>query len=368
MDQPIPQLPKDIAHDVFSHFSRQTAQAIFILDLKSSKILYINPAFEELCDVKQHDKAFDDITQTIHEEDRGHVLEKIKKYMKGNGSGSLEFRIKTPESFKWICLTLYSMNDERGEKIMLLGFAEDVTRRKNYESYLFKHNSKKNSILNILAHDLRGPLSNISLISEMLLEEHKKASFNDGNKLTDMIQSTCNQALQMINQYVNRELLESSGIELKKTRTEIVERILSVIDTFKASHNQLNRIFKLEAFPHDKIWMEIDDVKLLQVINNMISNAIKFTHEGGNIHIKLEEHENNLLIILQDNGIGIPDGLQPFLFDEFTKARRKGLKGEKPVGLGMAITKKMIELHGGKIWFESKEGKGTTFFIDLPKS
>src|SRR5690606_37907843 len=118
----------------------------------------------------------------------------------------------------------------------------------------------------------------------------------------------------------------------------------------------------------ERIWIQLDEVKLLQVINNLISNAVKFTNPGGNIQVKLEETENSLLITIQDDGVGIPEEFQPFLFDEFTRARRKGLKGEDTVGMGLSISKKSIELQGGKIWFESKEGEGTAFFIELPKS
>lgn len=144
-------------------------------------------------------------------------------------------------------------------------------------------------------------------------------------------------------------------------------RVNSIIETLKTSHDQLDRTVRLEAVPGDRMWVEIDDVKLLQVINNLLSNAVKFTHAGGIINIKLEETESTLLVAVRDNGIGIPEELQPFLFDEFTKARRKGLKGEETVGLGLSINKKLIEVQGGKIWVESREGEGTTFFIEIPK-
>lgn len=371
MNLSINPLSSDLASKVFSHFTNHTAQGIFILDLQTYKILYINPAGQELLDLKKHNehKSLKYMLQAIHEDDRIRVIENIEIYLRENVLKDPEFRIRTAEgSIKWICLTLYCMEDELGEKRILFGFAEDVSIRKEYEIDLFKHNSKINSILNILAHDLREPFVNISMISGMLKEDHQNAEFNDAHNLTDMIDKICIQAFDMIKQYVNREFLKSSTIEIQKTITEVVERTRSIIDTFKGAHNHLNRIFKLEAFPNDKIWIELDDVKFLQIINNLISNAIKFTHEGSTIHIKLEEMGNSLLMAFHDNGIGIPEDLQPFLFDEFTKARRKGVRGEETVGLGLSITKKMIELHGGKIWFESREGVGTTFFISLPKS
>ena len=129
----------------------------------------------------------------------------------------------------------------------------------------------------------------------------------------------------------------------------------------------MDRSFRLEAYPEDKIWVEVDDVKLLQVINNLLSNAIKFTHDGGVISVHLREEKGHLLITVKDDGIGIPEVDHAFIFDEFTKAKRKGLRGEKPIGLGLSITKKLVQLQGGEIWVESEEGKGTIFFVKIPK-
>jgi two-component system sensor histidine kinase VicK len=368
MDQSISRLSRDLAYDLFSKFTEQTSQAIFIVDLRVPKILYINPAGQDLWDVGKQNgpEALEHLIQMIHDEDREHTLGGINNYLKGNGSNNVEFRVISKDPHQWICLTLYSMEDGKGEKIQLLAIAENITHRKEYELFLFRHNAKKNSILNILSHDLRGPLSNIALVSRMLKEQQLNETLEEAKSFTEIIERTCTQALDLINQYVNKELLESSNIEVIKTRVEIVGRINSVVETLKTSNEQLNRIFKVEALPRDTMWLEVDDVKLLQVINNLISNAIKFTRAGGTINIKLEEAENALLVAVQDNGIGIPEELHPLLFDEFTKARRKGLKGEETIGLGLSISKKLIELMGGKLWFESKEGVGTTFFIDLP--
>ena len=92
----------------------------------------------------------------------------------------------------------------------------------------------------------------------------------------------------------------------------------------------------------------------MQVINNLISNSIKFTPDGGEITVSLEEKENTVLITVADTGIGIPEKYHDTLFDKFTRARRPGIKGEPSVGLGMSIIKTIVEWHQGTIWFESQ--------------
>lgn len=123
-----------------------------------------------------------------------------------------------------------------------------------------------------------------------------------------------------------------------------------------------------QLFTNQKaIFFEIDEPKFMQAINNLLSNAIKFTPDGGVINLRLEERADKVLIQVEDNGIGVPDHLQEKIFEKFSKARRPGLKGEPSTGLGMSIIKTIIEWHGGRIWLESEENKGTTFFIELPR-
>jgi two-component system sensor histidine kinase VicK len=126
-----------------------------------------------------------------------------------------------------------------------------------------------------------------------------------------------------------------------------------------------------ELFSSDpSIYVEIDEVKFIQVITNLISNAIKFTQDDGRITVRVEDKEDSgtLLITVEDNGIGIPKKYHASLFDKFTKARRPGLRHEPSVGLGMSIIKTIVEWHKGRIWFESEENKGTTFYIEIPKN
>lgn len=100
----------------------------------------------------------------------------------------------------------------------------------------------------------------------------------------------------------------------------------------------------------------------------MISNAIKFASDGGEITLRIEEQEEHVLFTVEDNGVGIPAHLQEGLFEKFPKARRPGLKGEPSTGLGMSIIKTIVEWHNGRIWFESEENKGAIFYIELPKA
>lgn len=104
----------------------------------------------------------------------------------------------------------------------------------------------------------------------------------------------------------------------------------------------------------------------MQVINNLLSNALKFTPDDGEIKVVLSKAGDKVRMVVADTGIGIPEKFKAELFEKFSSARRTGIKGEDSVGLGMYITKTIVNWHHGEIWFESEEGKGTTFYVEIP--
>jgi two-component system sensor histidine kinase VicK len=247
------------------------------------------------------------------------------------------------------------------------GFANDITVAKHNSNVLKKYAAKKNSVLEILSHDLAGPLGAIQGLSAAIGRRVKQYNDPELEEWVDLISRMAKRNIHLIREFVKQEFLESSSVELIKQRVDIVKIIGDLIQQYKIAELNIAKEFRLETSA-DKIFVEIDEVKFMQVINNLISNAIKFTHEGGIITIGASEERDHILISLTDNGIGIPEHLQADLFEKFTKARRPGLRGEESVGLGMSIIKTIVEWHGGDIRFESGENQGTTFYIRLPKS
>ena len=181
-----------------------------------------------------------------------------------------------------------------------------------------------------------------------------------------LIRETCSRSVTLIRELVNQEFLESVNSELKKERYDLVEKLQIVVDNYRQSERAVAKKFNL-ASSHPAIFVEIDEVKFMQVINNLISNAIKFTPENGVINISVSDEGEQVRLTIEDNGIGIPEKFHPVLFDRFTPARRPGLRGEPPVGLGMSIIKRIVEMHQGRIWFESTVDQGTDFHIAIPK-
>ena len=216
----------------------------------------------------------------------------------------------------------------------------------------------------MMSHDLLAPLANIEMSLSILTEDTNLTT--EQNELISLIAESNKKGVTLIRDLINEEFLQTSKVSLVKQRIDIIKKIKRILHQYQQSllikTQQFNFISSEEA-----LFVNIDESKFMQAIINLISNAKKFTADNGKIDVSVEASEKEIIIQVQDNGIGIPEDVQLCLFDKFTKASREGLKGEPSVGLGMSIIKTIIEWHQGSITFNSIEGEGTTFIIKLPR-
>lgn len=245
----------------------------------------------------------------------------------------------------------------------------DVTQQKLQEE-AFKHMFDEQQ-MHLVAHDLKNPLHNIKTVSGFLKNDVEQSeSLKPANKMQflsfiSLISKSCETAYSLIRDLLVVGKLESDNLD--KEQTEITGFIKSqvVTDVDAASEKGITINFDL---PEKPVYLLVNRDKFSRVIENLLSNAIKFTHAGGEIDISLTEKPQHVIIRISDNGIGIPEELQDSVFHRFTKANRKGTEGETTTGLGLFIVKQIIDLHRGRIWFESKEKEGTSFYIELQKN
>ena len=247
-------------------------------------------------------------------------------------------------------------------------FNTEVTRQKTeLEKTLHKLEiayQEKDKILHIVAHDLRSPINSIMALADLLL--HDDTLNKDQREPLEMIVSACQNSLGL-----SKEILESAVLmqskELSLTEINFNELLANIVSLlrFKATEKQIQLDLQLT---HQHYYLTIDKDKIHQVFNNLITNAIKFSKHDSTIYISMKKERDGLLILVKDFGIGIPEKIQAKIFDMFTESKREGTAGEKAYGLGLSISKQIIETHGGNIWFESNDGIGTTFYAYLPFS
>lgn len=227
---------------------------------------------------------------------------------------------------------------------------------------LEKSNQQKDKILRVVAHDLRSPIAAINALTDLCLMEE---SLTDSQKeYINLIKAASEQALTLSN-----EILDSTAIinetSLRKEETSVGAVVAQQVELlrFKAEEKEQ----KIEvSLPTETIMAHIDKEKFSRVVNNLVANALKFSPKNSVIRIGLTRQNQNFLLTVQDSGIGIPDELKDKVFDMFTTAKRVGTEGEKPFGLGLSISKQIVQAHKGSIWFDSEENKGTIFYVSIP--
>jgi two-component system sensor histidine kinase VicK len=347
-----------------SALAKRSDLLFFSYDLELKSINYANTSFLEFFNATEEMINHVAVYDLLHNDDKELINEKIKECISKERVIDLECRFVRGTQIRFLRIDAY-LQEIDGNRL-ILGHARDITHYKEYTENLNNHNSKKNSILNILAHDLSGPIGTVGNLSELLKKE--TASLNNVKiiKYLDMIEEISKRSLNLIRNFINQEFLESQAVNLLKKRVDLILKISNATQMYFNLHQHFNLTFSHTAI-NKPIYVNIDEDKFLQVVNNLISNAMKFTPIGGDISILVAEEEESVLITVADSGIGIPEQFHKTLFDKFTDARRTGLNGEPSTGLGMSIIKTIVEWHQGKIWFESSVNKGTTFYIRLPK-
>ncbi len=225
------------------------------------------------------------------------------------------------------------------------------------------NNEMKNKFIGIVAHDLRNPVISIRGFSELLLKDSN--IFNEEqNEFLSIIHSTSRNMLAMINDLLDISRIESGNMQLVHKNGSLNKLILERIQLIKlqADKKHITIYKELTSIPE----VTFDKHRLGQAIDNLITNAIKFAPSGSNVYLSLKQDGDMIKFSVTDEGPGIPGEEQHLLFSEFHRLSIRPTAGETSTGLGLAIAKKIIEAHNGKIEFETQEGMGSTFSLILP--
>jgi len=222
---------------------------------------------------------------------------------------------------------------------------------------------EKDRILRAVAHDIRNPIAAISSLNDLMLKEDIQYT-DEQKELLEHIKNACSDALTL-----SRDILEAAdpnrldAIETEWTNmNKLIKDSISILQ-FRASEKKQEILL---AMPDAPIALSVNKEKIWRVISNLVTNAIKFSPEGARIYVTAKKSKDGIEVSVADNGIGIPNTLKHKVFDMFTEAKRPGTSGERPFGLGLSISRQIVEAHGGTIWFESSVSAGTTFYINIP--
>jgi len=228
-------------------------------------------------------------------------------------------------------------------------------------------NQKKNEFLGIAAHDLRNPLNSIVGFTQLLIEDLDNGTLDQDSAKKDLqdIHKVSKHMARLIN-----DLLDISAIEAGKIVLDLhAENMRQILEECERMNRRLaeRKEIRLQVCAGDHlppVWM--DRSKIIEVVNNLLTNAIKYTFPGGNVEIRCETNSTEVVTHILDNGQGLTESDLREVFVSTKKLSARPTGGESSTGFGLAIVKKLVELHGGRVWVESEKGKGSKFSFALP--
>ena len=252
----------------------------------------------------------------------------------------------------------YQLKNDSNRRLSLLN-----ERIQNRNESLSKLNDEKNSLIGIVAHDLQNPLAGI--IGALGLLDREKLD-PDQQKLTELISISSERMSKMIKDILTVEAIEKQIDSLNLKPYNLSEAVKDVYERFSKQSESKN--IELRAEFDQNLLALIDDRYALQIIENLVSNAIKFSPPSSEVLIKLTSSSNHVRLAVIDQGPGLSDADKERLFKQFQRLSAKPTANESSTGLGLSIVKRLVEKMNGEIWCESQLGKGATFFISLEKA
>ena len=301
----------------------------------------------------------------IHPDDFDFCLETYVTAFDKREPFLMEYRLKNRlGEYRWLRDFGRPFYDIDDTFLGYIGSCYDITENKDNEIRLVELNAAKDKFFSIIAHDLRSPFNSILGFSELILESIEEKDFDKVEEYTKIVLNSSKGAMDLLTNLMEWSLLQSGQMKYNPEYFDIVELIDKVKQFFQniADQKEIHLLTKFEA----NIQIYADKEMTSIVLRNLISNAIKFTPDGGQIMITAVAEKDQLTVTVTDSGVGISSERIDTLFSVSENVSTYGTRNEKGTGMGLVLCKEFIEKNRGRIWVESLIGVGSTFSFTLP--
>ncbi|WP_143473591.1 sensor histidine kinase [Flavilitoribacter nigricans] len=308
--------------------------------------------------------------QFIHPEDREVVTAQTRQAIKTGEDKRLEFRITTSHGQpKYISSELRGIRNQYGKLTKIFGVIQDITENKEIEKRLEQNLKKekelgelKSRFVSMASHEFRTPLSAIQSSVDLIKIYQERGQPEKLGRHIGRIKSSVQNLTNILNDFLNLEKLESGKIIYQPEALQFEQYMRDILEEIGLLKKEDQEIH----YEHRGADTAVLDKHLLRnILNNLLSNAIKYSGEGARIEVRSEIGNQELSLSVKDQGIGIPQADQEHLMTRFFRATN--VTNIQGTGLGLTIVRRYLDMMGGSIWFESKEGAGTTFFVKIPQ-
>ena len=343
-------------------------------DLEGNRT-FVNPQISKITGYDIEESILKNKFDLMHPDDRENVKRAIGKAIINKSVVSVEYRTRHKEGYYIPMLARGMVKDTNGT-LKIIFIMSDITEIKKARDLIIEENKKLEELNNIkrsliirVSHELKTPLNSIIGASHILMNYHRNKLNKEILEYHEIINKGSLRLKKLIDDLLDISRLDSDKFELKKKKENLIDLIKGCVieNKFLADKRKIIVKFNLP----EKIILQIDKIRIEQVVTNILINAIKFTPPKGSVYLSLAENNKYVEILIKDTGIGLTNQEKLQLFTKFGKIERYGKKFDVDIegsGLGLYISREIVKLHGGEILVDSKgRNKGSLFTIKLPK-
>jgi signal transduction histidine kinase len=303
------------------------------------------------------------LEQYIHPDDQERVLAAVQGSISGRSTFELEHRVlRVDGRLGWIFSRAIPILGSDGEIVEWLGAASDITARKEAESALREADRRKDEFLATLSHELRNPLAPLRNGLELMRLQGGRPN----PAVQDIMDRQLNQLVRLVDDLLEMSRITRGLLELRRERVELATIVRNAVET---SHPLVQSGgHRLDvSLPGEALWLEGDPVRLTQVLGNLLNNSAKYTDDGGTIVLSAWRERATAVVSVRDNGCGITAAGLERIFDMFNREAHVTQRTQGGLGIGLTLSRRLVEMHGGTIEARSEgQGRGSEFIVRLP--
>ena len=336
-----------------------TTDGLFDWDVATGEF-YHSTRFETVLgyDKESLTPEFTTFLELIHPDDKETFQAAVREHFKLKSPVNLDIRLKNSSNeYLWFNFRGTPTCDGSGEGMRMTGFITDVSER-------YAIDKMKDEFISTVSHELRTPMTSINGSLALILSGQIGECQGKIKEFLQIAERNCSRLLRLINDILDIEKITTGQFQFNLSVCDLDKIIGEAIATNQMYAEEYN--VKLSFKPEANVNVYADPDRLMQVLANLISNAIKFSRSGGEVIVTMQTSIDNIRVSVTDQGIGIPDEFRSRIFQKFSQADSSATREKKGTGLGLNITKSIIEKLGGDLDFTSVPNQGTTFYFDLP--
>ncbi|MGC4116813.1 MAG: PAS domain-containing protein [Myxococcales bacterium] len=299
----------------------------------------------------------------VHPDDRERIREALARTVREDATYAPEYRVVWPDgSTRSVVAQGRLMRDETGRPKRVIGVLFDMTERRRMEDALRESHRRKDEFLGVLSHELRNPLAPIR--NSLYILQRAPPASEQAKRAHQVVDRQLDHLTHLVDDLLDLTRIGRGKVRLRRDRLDLTELVRRTVDDHRSFFEKHELVVDL---PAESLWVDADQTRLAQVIGNLLQNAAKFTPEDGTVRVSLNARAGHADLSVCDTGIGIDAETQKRLFEPFAQADRSLDRSRGGLGLGLALVRELVRMHGGDVRGESRgPGQGARFVVTLP--